>query len=75
MKFDDNSKKMNISLFVIICFMLANYNSILASEIDTNINNNISSLKEFSASSFLSMEEKNKEMSEDMQFQNLFVIK
>lgn len=73
MKFYDNSRKMNISLFVIITFVLANYNPIISSGMHNDFNKDMNP-KEFSASSFLSLEETNKELSEDMQYQNLFVI-
>jgi len=74
MKFYDNSGKMNISIFLIICSMLANYNSIFAYELDNNINEK-SSFLDFNERSFLTLQESKKEMSEDMQYQNFFVIK
>lgn len=74
MKFYDNSGKMNISLFLITCLLLANFNKVSAYKLDNDINDK-SSLNGYNQKSFLSLEETKKEMSEDMQYQNFFVIK
>lgn len=73
MKFEDNKKKLYISIFVIVSFMLANYHCFLASNLGKSISYNDNLLPQYSKNSFLSIEETNKEMSEDMQYENFFV--
>ena len=74
MKFHDNSSKMNISIFVIMSLLIAYYNCDIIPKSNNN-HNNKSSFLELTTDNFLSSEESKKEMSEDMQFQNFFVIK
>ncbi len=74
MKFYDNSNKIKLSIFVLISYLLSYTSNKLKTTFEMNVSNNFSFLEK-TQNSFLSLEEKNnKEMSEDMQF-NDFMVK
>lgn len=72
MKFFYDSKKLNMSFIILINMLFA---FIYCSSINNNKNANDeeSSYLQITESSFLALEEAKKEMSKDMQYENLFV--